>query len=694
MSDTITPLCPRCGSAMIRRNGSMGPFFGCSTFPECRGTRNIPVDATTATPTAPRRQSEAPSPARNTPAAPEAPSAPSGGVRASMAKFGPDAGDKPKYAPLVKLPGTAEQEAIWKVMLKKACHLVVNAGPGVGKTWSAIQYCLRAPKNIDILFVAFNNHIAAEANGKLTASKCSNTVAKTYHSLGKGILTNAFPSLRGKDPDLNKMQTILEGLSPMPLINKAEWRRTLNLAERLCSYIKNYLIDYTAPDLYSKMESLADRHNLETGTYLAAAVALIVPALDECKKRASVSIDFDDMLWLPVVLNLPVNDPPDVMITDESQDLSPVQHALTMMVAEKGRCLIIGDRRQAIYAWRGASADSMDVLRDQLKATDRGVEELPMTITQRCPKLHVKLAQAIDPNIHALEDAPLGEIITTTHDKGIAMLKPGDMAICRVNAPLVSVAYSLIRRGIRPLVKGRDIGKGLKALIAVLEEALVENPNFGLQDEIAARQFSFENGAGEIGVRTLQEGREMHQLAAALDAYRMEQINKLMTLGEKKAEGRIAALNEKCDCLEEFIVNSKDIDEMKLRIDTIFEKKDGEPAGANTVVLGTVHRTKGLEAERVFILHPELIPHPMAKTDVDIEQERNIAWIACTRAKFDNKTGAPGTIVFCGRIPAIYQTAVAPPPALTEQEEQLDEKAELKEEGQAPLPKEDDVVPF
>jgi CBS domain containing-hemolysin-like protein len=37
------PKCPRCGDAMVRRvRGSDGaPFWGCSTFPECRGTREI-----------------------------------------------------------------------------------------------------------------------------------------------------------------------------------------------------------------------------------------------------------------------------------------------------------------------------------------------------------------------------------------------------------------------------------------------------------------------------------------------------------------------------------------------------------------------------------------------------------------------------------------------------------------------------
>lgn len=36
---THTPSCPRCHSDMIRRTSAYGPFWGCSRYPSCRGTR-------------------------------------------------------------------------------------------------------------------------------------------------------------------------------------------------------------------------------------------------------------------------------------------------------------------------------------------------------------------------------------------------------------------------------------------------------------------------------------------------------------------------------------------------------------------------------------------------------------------------------------------------------------------------------
>jgi hypothetical protein len=39
--DPAASACPKCGSAMVKRNGPRGEFWGCSTYPKCKGTRNI-----------------------------------------------------------------------------------------------------------------------------------------------------------------------------------------------------------------------------------------------------------------------------------------------------------------------------------------------------------------------------------------------------------------------------------------------------------------------------------------------------------------------------------------------------------------------------------------------------------------------------------------------------------------------------
>lgn len=34
-------VCPKCGSKLVKRNGKYGEFFGCSSFPKCKYTKNI-----------------------------------------------------------------------------------------------------------------------------------------------------------------------------------------------------------------------------------------------------------------------------------------------------------------------------------------------------------------------------------------------------------------------------------------------------------------------------------------------------------------------------------------------------------------------------------------------------------------------------------------------------------------------------
>jgi len=55
----------------------------------------------------------------------------------------------------------------------------------------------------------------------------------------------------------------------------------------------------------------------------------------------------------------------------------------------------------------------------------------------------------------------------------------------------------------------------------------------------------------------------------------------------------------------------------------------------NPVNLTTIHGAEGLEANRVFHLRPDLVPHPRAEKDWEREQEGNLEIVALTRAKED-----------------------------------------------------------
>lgn len=589
------PLCPRCGNDTVLRRSQRGEFFGCSTYPSCKGT----VDLASAGEAAQKaadilRRAQGPSPVAPKP------------VQTTLPL-------NPNATPL--MVGSPEQEAIWKELLEGTTHVVVEALAGTGKTTSMAQACMRLPKTLSIAFVAFNKHIAVEAGNKLKASGCTNVTCSTYHSLGLRCIRAIYPNTRITE---YKTEDILETYPVPPLMELYQWRQVKSLVSKLVGFAKNYLLDDTQPDFREKLEALADHHNVDLNGIGQKALEYVPRVLADSRACVYTSIDFDDMVWLPVVLKL---QPPvtfDMLIVDESQDTNKTQQELAFQLCPNGRIVLIGDRFQSIYSFRGADSDAMPNLIKRLGETPRNVTVLPLTVTRRCPKSHVTIAQSIVPQFSALEDAPEGEVLTCSESQAIDKMQPGDLVLCRCNAPLIPTAYALLRRGVKAIIRGRDIGKGLIQLIEKLERT----------------------------------SADLFALTQALRAYKYEELTRLAPLGDK-ATGRISVLMDKCDCLEEMISGAKSIAELKGNIESLFAdfEVDGKPKEA--VVLGTVHRTKGLEGDRVFVLKPELIPHPMAKQIWERDQELNLAYVAVTRAKFSKDK--PGTLVFCGSMPIIFK---------------------------------------
>ncbi len=579
-----TPNCPRCKSIMKLRTGPRGPFWGCSRYPACKGTRE-----------AERR------------------SIPAG--------FNPAVTAVNPALRIEKMDGSPEQEAIWRSVLdatyeKYECHKVVRAYAGTGKTWTMIQLFLRTPAELRAAFIAFNKHIAVEANDKLKASGCFNVACSTSHSLGLRSVKLAFPHTEIND---YKLSDICESIEKPFDIAPADWRSILSIVKRLCGFAKNYALTPDQADFIEALETIADHHGVEMNGVGKRALDYIQFVLREDLNRASSVIDYDDMIWLPCVLKLTPPQTFDLLVVDEAQDLNKCQQELVLQCCPTGRVIVVGDPFQSIYGFRAADVTSIPNMTTRLGATSRGVEVLPLTVTRRCPKKHVRLVQSIVPDIKALDDAPEGEIFSSDIASAVLEMKAGDMVICRVNAPLIKTAYSLIRRGVKAVIRGREIGDGLSNLVLKLEQSAATLP----------------------------------ALVEALHEYRLNEMERLLPLGDK-AGGRLAALADKCDCLLELISGVGSIPELKDRIVSLFAdfEPDGRPKVA--VVLGTVHRTKGLESERIFVLCPELIPHPMARQEWELTQELNLAYVAGTRCKFNAKTEEVGTLVFIGAIPSIY----------------------------------------
>lgn len=304
------------------------------------------------------------------------------------------------------------------------------------------------------------------------------------------------------------------------------------------------------------------------------------------------------------------------VLVHNCQDLNLVQQQLALRAAQ--RLVLIGDPGQSIYRFRGADSRSFDRMKSMLP----DVVTLPLTLTRRCPVKHVELAQRIVPQIRAMENAPLGRIVQLDLDKALAAMLPGDLVLCRVNAPLVGTAYCLIQRGVKAIVRGRDIGRGLGELL----------------DKSVKRS----------------KGSSLDLVMGAAYDLTLQLRDRYASLPHGRGDSKVAAVMDKWECLNMIAGQSGSVEEVRKAIDEIFGEFDAEGKPKDAVVLGTVHRTKGLESNRVFVLRGELIPHPMAKEEEDVAQELNIAYIAVTRAKFDLAAGKAGELFWAGPVPKLF----------------------------------------
>ena len=271
----------------------------------------------------------------------------------------------------------------------------------------------------------------------------------------------------------------------------------------------------------------------------------------------------------------------DVIFCDEAQDLNPLQRELILrMLKENGRLVVVGDFFQSVYGFQGCSTDSFKAFQDRPNTIS-----LPLSLTYRCAKNIVEEARKYSPDIEALPDAPDGEVRFGTLDE----VKNGDYVICRNNLPLVETFIKLLQAGKKSVILGKDYGEGLQSILSSIN-SLVD-----LKKMLEEKRKELE----EKGVRNFQAN-----------------------------EGYIA-LAEKVQIILVLVQSFGNVEAVKNQVNEIFGDKSDDK-----IILSTIHKSKGLEAERVFILgFHELIPSKYANTELALYGEKCLQFVAVTRAK-------------------------------------------------------------
>lgn len=494
---------------------------------------------------------------------------------------------------------SAQQLEVIRWIYEEYGSLELSARAGCGKTFTLMQAVSAIVKAHlgDVALMAYNKKIADELKFKLEQAGYDWRTAQagTCHSFGFTAWRKMAPQVQ---VDSNKLSLIVSEESYRP--NNHIFLQAGEAIAKLCSLGKQQAIGHLCSiDDNAKWSDIYDHYGIDSDLgddmdkyqIIDAAKVVYRISLTKCK----TVIDFDDMILAPLIFKARFW-PKDWVLLDESQDTNPARRALAlaMLKPRTGRLLFVGDEMQAIYGFAGADSDAMR----QLK-TATNAKTLPLNVTRRCPKAVVREAQRLVPDFQAHEDAIEG-VVRAIKIEAIEAEKfcSTDAILCRNAAPLVTLAYSLISRNIACQVEGREIGTGLIKL------------------------------AQRWKVKTLDA------LLKKLEDHLARQSAKFMSTGQ---EERIEGLTDQVDCLKVIIDSCilkkrLNVDDAVADIKSMFGDTP-EGARPNVLTLSTVHKSKGREWKRVYILERrKYMPSPYAKKPWQQQQEKNLEYVAITRA--------------------------------------------------------------
>ena len=426
------------------------------------------------------------------------------------------------------------------------------------------------------------------------------------NQFGHQIVTKAFKGAKFDDNKYYKMYNQMFPAST-PEETKVQIYGAFK-AKELVNLCQSYHIDGRNED---ELFELINRHDIRLPVVLSKKIVSAIPELLEAGRKPKVvnektvfSFTYGDQLWLPVVLDLPTPQY-DMICIDEAQDLNVIQHHLVMRAMyPTTRVIVVGDENQAIYAFRGADADSMRTMSDLLIANGGTVSHFPLTKTFRCGKRIVDVAKQFVPEIEANDTNPEGEVSDVNLLESLEEIDNGDMVLCRMNAPLVKLGYKLMRKHKKVRFVGKPFGEQIVGLVEGFEP------------------------------------KDINDLHSKINAYEDKEMRKLE---EKKLKGdkieiKMADLSDKMDCIRVFLSNYEMNSFLSCKngsiSDLLASLRDfylSDTIDADAITLSSIHRAKGTERDRVFYLMPDIGFKDL--TPEEEKQELNLKFVAITRAK-------------------------------------------------------------
>jgi DNA helicase-2/ATP-dependent DNA helicase PcrA len=576
--------------------------------------------------------------------------------------------------------------------------LLILAGAGAGKT-KTITYRIAnlISKGVDpgnIIAVTFTNKAATEMRervDKLLKEEASlkqpvefsrRPTIRTFHSLGVLILRENFEKL-----GLEKTFSILDKTDCKKIVRdilKAEGYDPKQYDPgKVMGIISKQKGEMVEPDEYSD----------STYDYMSGVVATVWKKYEKTLKDQS-ALDFDDLLIKAARLlekNIDIRTKYQnrwkYVHVDEYQDTNEVQYRMAKMLVEdhKNIC-VVGDVDQNIYSWRGATIKNiMNFEKDYPDATEIILEEnyrSTQNILRAANEVIAKNKMRREKNLFTKniegDKIKIYRAIDEYDEANFAVLKakelidsgtdPNEIAfLYRANYQSRVLEEICLQHNLPHQVIGTKFfdRKEIKDVLAYIKAAINEKDFTNLNRIInyPAR------GIGKVTILKIHAGEEdkltpavqkkianfrafMQKIRDSIETLKPHEIVSLILkesgLEEAfKKEGEdgmerienikeLASLAKKYEHMEGAEAMESFMENVSLTSDQDELDKKTEEKDNNGVKLMTVHASKGLEFDYVFVtgLEGGLFPHHRDDSKKeDAEEERRLFYVAITRAR-------------------------------------------------------------
>lgn len=368
------------------------------------------------------------------------------------------------------------------------------------------------------------------------------------------------------------------------------------------------------------------------------------------------------------------------ILVDEFQDISPMQYEIVRLLsAPENNLFIVGDDDQSIYGFRGASPDSMRRFTEDFP----DAKQILLDVNFRC---HSEIVRAAG-RVIAENENRIPKEIFPRHEEGVGLklckaeseeklremvigaLKTeqanGSLAdcavICRTNLDCGLWAQTFREAEIPFVLKERPKNRFAHFVIQdicaylALAQGEFERRHFlrvmnrpvrymkrdSLPRESVVREelIEYYNDIPAIQEKVKRFYRDIDHMSGKRVHLQIHYIRKVIGyesyLREKYGSEKAAELIAKCDAFEKFSEKFLSMRDMKDYMREYAEILNEPAKERNGLQLMTIHASKGLEFQKVFLpdCNEGKIPSEQSKTQEQIEEERRMFYVAVTRAR-------------------------------------------------------------